>query len=339
MRFDLRNVSADARVERRGQIAGQQRAAACARSSLRDRAPARRRSAPWCRDAAGRRRSRRASASSTTRPRYSTITRWEICRTTDRSWLMKISARPNSRLQRQDQVDDLRLDRDVERADRLVADHQLRPQDHRAGDADALVLAAGEFVRIAVDPGRIEPDLLHDRAHALRALSSRDRSRLERPQRLGDGLADRHARIEAGQRVLEDDLELLAQRAQLVPRRLAHRSAAAARPPCPPSAAAAAAPRAPSVDLPQPHSPTTPSVSPSLRVKLTPSTARSGLYLRKTCRSTLDREMRPSRPRPSAAAGFAVGSGCSVAWPGRSARSMRGTASSSMLRVGDACGR
>jgi hypothetical protein len=49
------------------------------------------------------------------------------------------------------QVDDLRLDRHVEGRDRLVADDQARIEDDRPRDADALALAAGEFVRVAVD--------------------------------------------------------------------------------------------------------------------------------------------------------------------------------------------
>ena len=52
-------------------------------------------------------------------------------------------------LQVLEQVDDLRLDRHVERRDRLVADDQLRLDRERARDADALALAAGELVRIA----------------------------------------------------------------------------------------------------------------------------------------------------------------------------------------------
>ena len=48
------------------------------------------------------------------------------------------------------QVDDLRLHRNVERGDRLVADDEARAQHQRAGDADALPLAAGEFVRETV---------------------------------------------------------------------------------------------------------------------------------------------------------------------------------------------
>ena len=54
------------------------------------------------------------------------------------------------RLQVGEQRQDLRLDRDVERGYRLVEDDQLGPGGERAGDADALRLAAGEFVRIAV---------------------------------------------------------------------------------------------------------------------------------------------------------------------------------------------
>src|SRR5581483_9223597 len=47
------------------------------------------------------------------------------------------------------QIDDLGLDRDVERGDRLVADDQLGLDRERARNADALALAAGKFVRIA----------------------------------------------------------------------------------------------------------------------------------------------------------------------------------------------
>ena len=50
-------------------------------------------------------------------------------------------------LQVHQQIDDLRLDRHVQRGHRFVADDQLRTQRQRAGDADALALAAGELVR------------------------------------------------------------------------------------------------------------------------------------------------------------------------------------------------
>ena len=61
-------------------------------------------------------------------------------------------------LQVLEQVDDLRLDRHVERGDRLVGDQQLGVQGQRAGDADALALAAGELVGVAVVVLRVEPD-------------------------------------------------------------------------------------------------------------------------------------------------------------------------------------
>ena len=61
------------------------------------------------------------------------------------------SVRPKLVLEVVEQVDDLRLDRDVERRDRLVEHDQLRLQRQRAGDPDALALAAGELVREAVD--------------------------------------------------------------------------------------------------------------------------------------------------------------------------------------------
>ena len=64
-------------------------------------------------------------------------------------------------LQVLEQVDDLGLDRHVERGDRLVADDQLRPQRDGAGDADALALAAGELVGVAVVVLRVQPDALH----------------------------------------------------------------------------------------------------------------------------------------------------------------------------------
>ena len=56
------------------------------------------------------------------------------------------------------QVDDLRLDGDVERRDRLVADEKLRVQCERSRDADALALATGELMRVATDCVRRQAD-------------------------------------------------------------------------------------------------------------------------------------------------------------------------------------
>ena len=62
-----------------------------------------------------------------------------------------------SRLEVEQQIEDLGLDRDVERRDGLIADDQLGLERDRPGDADALALAAGEFMRIAARAHRPEP--------------------------------------------------------------------------------------------------------------------------------------------------------------------------------------
>ena len=56
------------------------------------------------------------------------------------------------------QVEDLRPHRHVERADRLVGDEHLRVRREGAGDGDALLLPAGELVRVAVAGVRVDAD-------------------------------------------------------------------------------------------------------------------------------------------------------------------------------------
>ena len=56
------------------------------------------------------------------------------------------------------EVHHLRLDRHVERGHRLVGHQQLRLQGERAGDTDALALAAGELARVAVVVLGVQPD-------------------------------------------------------------------------------------------------------------------------------------------------------------------------------------
>ncbi len=87
-------------------------------------------------------------------------------------------------LQLGDQVDDRGLHRDVERRRDLVAHEQRRRDRERAGDRDALALAAGELVRVAVDHRRAQRDPLE---RSMTRFSARSpRSELEDPQRLAD---------------------------------------------------------------------------------------------------------------------------------------------------------
>ena len=112
-------------------------------------------------------------------------------------------------LQIEQQIDDLSLDRYVERADRLVAYQQFRAQHHRPRNADALTLASAELVRIAIDHPGGEPDTLEHLADPRLARRGRKRA-VEYFQWLGETLPDGHARIEARQRVLEYDLQVAA---------------------------------------------------------------------------------------------------------------------------------
>ena len=83
---------------------------------------------------------------------------------------MNSMVRPSRCCRSRRRLIDLRLDRDVEGRDRLVGDDELGREREGAGDADALALAAGELVGVAVDgvgaAGRRA-------ASALRARSSR----------------------------------------------------------------------------------------------------------------------------------------------------------------------
>ena len=111
------------------------------------------------------------------------------------------------------QIEDLGADGNVERGDRLVADDELRIENERARDADALALPAGEFMRQpSHDQGRIEPDrgehLVDEPLALLRILDARNH------QRLGDDVADLAARVERGDRILEDQLHAPAHQPQ-----------------------------------------------------------------------------------------------------------------------------
>ena len=111
-------------------------------------------------------------------------------------------------LQVQQQIDDLGLHRNVERRDRFVADDEFRPQRERAGNADALSLAAGEFMRVAVAAGAGQADDLQQFDDAIGALFSRNAA--GDIERLGDAVVDAHARIERTIGILKHELQAAA---------------------------------------------------------------------------------------------------------------------------------
>ena len=181
-------------------------------------------------------------------------------------------------LQVVEQVDDLGLDRHVERGDRLVGDDQLGPQGERPGDADALALAAGELVRVAVVVLRVEPDqlqqLLDRPLDAVLGVGT-----FWMPERRPDDRADGVPRVQRRVRVLEDHLDVPAQRAHLArcDRWVMSRPSKMILPAVGSSSRVTSRPV---VDLPQPDSPTRPSVSPVWTLKSMPSTAWTAPTLR-----------------------------------------------------------
>ena len=167
------------------------------------------------------------------------------------------------------QVEHLLLHRHVERRHRLVGDDQLRLHGERAGDADALALAAGELVRIAVRGLGVEADQPQQLARLVQRGLAR-RAVDDGP--LGDDVADAPARIERGERVLEHHLQRLAIGAQLG----ARQAGDVARPRAQWRRCRRVPARrcsAPSVDLPEPDSPTSASERPFGTSRLTPATA------------------------------------------------------------------
>ncbi len=112
-------------------------------------------------------------------------------------------------LQPVQQVDDLGLDRHVERGDRFVRDDDLGVEREAAGDPDALALTAGELVRIAVDVLRVQTD---DVEQVLDLLPAAPLGRHLGVDLVGlpDDVADRHPRVQRGVRVLEHHLDVAA---------------------------------------------------------------------------------------------------------------------------------
>ena len=115
--------------------------------AARSPAPAAPRAAPRYRDGAGSANSSRVPFVSTCWPAYCTTTRSAVSATTPMSWVMSTSPMPVSRLSRMQEIEDLRLDRHVERGRRLVGDQELGPAGERHRDHHPLAHAAGELVR------------------------------------------------------------------------------------------------------------------------------------------------------------------------------------------------
>ena len=173
------------------------------------------------------------------------------------------------------QLQDLRADGGIERGGRLVGDQQARAHGHGHGDHDALLEPAGELVRIGVEAARAGSGMptmreqLHD-ARARRLARHAPCSSIASMHLL----ADRRHRVQARHRLLEDHADPgAAHRAHLRHRQRQQiaaleedAAAGSMRPGLGTSRMMASA----VIDLPQPDSPTSASVSPAAMEKLDP---------------------------------------------------------------------
>ena len=96
--------------------------------------------------------------------------------------------------QPQHQVQHLCLDRDVEGADGLVGDQDLRLRGQRSGDADALALSAREVRRIALCGAGRQADEIEQLPHSHAGVATR--GQLVHVQHLGEGATHGEARVE-----------------------------------------------------------------------------------------------------------------------------------------------
>ena len=117
-------------------------------------------------------------------------------------------AEPSADIRQQRQ--DLRLHGNVERRGRLVRDQKIRLVGERHRDHHALALAAGQLMRIALQPGfRLGNTDLRQQFERPRP-RLRPANAIVQGKDLADLRLDRVQRIERGHRLLEDDRDIVA---------------------------------------------------------------------------------------------------------------------------------
>ncbi len=108
------------------------------------------------------------------------------------------------------QIDDLRLNGDVQRRDGFVGHDQGRVEDERPRNADALAAAAVQLMGVAVNQPFCQAYGFHQFQHAVLDLML-IREDAVHPDGLGDNLIDRLLGIQGGERILKDNLHITAQ--------------------------------------------------------------------------------------------------------------------------------
>jgi len=123
--------------------------------------------------------------------------------------------KPELLLEIGEQIEDPGLYGDVERGHRLVADDELGFDRERAGDADPLALAARELVRVPARVIGLQPDRLEELSNALVAVLRRND--VVNREGLADDVGDGQLRVQAGEGILKDVLNLGSQRPEFGP--------------------------------------------------------------------------------------------------------------------------
>ena len=215
-------------------------------------------------------------AVSTSRPTYMTATRSLTCLTTRQVVGHEEVGQPELVLEVEHQVEDLGLNRHVQCRDWLIRDHQPRVQRQGPGDPHPLALASAEGVGVPAHVLGPQPDQPEQLGHPLDPLLAG--AHAVGHQRLGHDVEQRPARVERREGVLEDHLHLAAERPEPALRQggHVHHAALPVRKRISPAVGTTARRMQRAVVvLPQPLSPTSESVSPSSRWKVTSSTART----------------------------------------------------------------
>ena len=117
------------------------------------------------------------------------------------------------------QIEDLRLDRNVESRDRLVANNHLRVHNHGPGNTDALALAPRELMR-APGAGLVDVDTHRVEHFPNPRLDLFLCALLPNEEGFGDDVDDLAARIQRADRVLKDHLHLRTYGSHFVARQL-----------------------------------------------------------------------------------------------------------------------
>ena len=212
-------------------------------------------------------------------------------------------SQPQPLLQVPHQVQDLRLDRDVQRAGRLVAHQEIRLARQRAGDGDALALPAGELdAGIFRHPATVSPTCGQQGPDPGLHLV-RPRRQPKRPDRFGDDVAPPASADSATRKDPGKSCSSAAATPAERGRRTAVGSQTGYRRH---SGSYSPTARRATVDLPQPDSPTSAKVVPGAMVNDTSSTARS--VRRRSpakirCRNGRGHSKSAKRPQPPASSG------------------------------------